>query len=51
MQQMGTVALDEVELDFPLRLHGVEEEGQQLLVEFPGSALPPPCRRPGEVRR
>ena len=37
--QMGTVALDEVELDFPLRLHGVEEEGQQLLVEFPGSAL------------
>ena len=34
--QMGTVALDEVELDFPLRLHGVEEEGQQLLVEFPG---------------
>ena len=37
--QMGTVALDEVELDFPLRLHGAEEEGQQLLVEFPGSAL------------
>ena len=37
--QMGTVTLDEVELNFPLRLHGVEEKGRQLLVEFPGSAL------------
>lgn len=36
--QMGTIALDEVEIDFPLRLHGVEEEAGRLLVEFPGAS-------------
>lgn len=37
--QMGTISLDEVEMEFPLRLHGVAEEPRQLLVEFPGSSL------------
>jgi len=36
--RMGTMALDQVEVEFPLRLHGVAEEPRQLLVEFPGSS-------------
>lgn len=35
--KMGTVLLDELEIDFPLRLREVTEDAGQLLVEFPGS--------------
>lgn len=36
--QMGVMALDEVELDFPLRLNALQEKEKQLLVELPGAA-------------
>lgn len=35
--RMGMVALDEVELDFPLRLKALEEKEKQLLLELPGT--------------
>lgn len=39
--KMGTVLLDELEIDFPLRLqeliNGAEEKASELMVEFPGS--------------
>jgi len=37
--QMGTVTLDELEMDFPLRMQELSEDERQLLVDLPGSAL------------
>lgn len=35
--KMGTVCLDELEIDFPLRIQEIVKDDGQLLVEFPGS--------------
>ena len=35
--RMGTVCLDELELNFPLQLREITKDTGQLLVEFPGS--------------
>ncbi len=36
---MGTVTLDELEMDFPLRMQELKDDENQLLVDLPGSAL------------
>jgi len=43
---MGTIALDELEMDFPLRLQALKEEAGQLMVELPGTVtLSEDCAR------